>query len=378
MGIRGLTQLIGDHASQAVTNSEIKNFFGRKVAVDASTSLYQFLVAVRTSDGQNLQNDQGETTSHLLGMFYRTIRMVENGIKPLYVFDGKPPTMKAGELAKRLERRNEATKSLEAAKEAGDAVQMDKFTRRTVKVTREHNDECKRLLQLMGIPYFDAPCEAEAQCAALAKAGKVYAAASEDMDTLTFASPVLLRHLTFSEARKMPITEFKLEKVLAGLELSMAEFVDLCILLGCDYCDSIKGIGLHRAMALIKQHRKLETILENLDSKKHPVPEDWPYLSARQLFLEPEVADPATLEFRWDAPNEEQLIEFLVREKGFGEDRVRKGIEKLQKHLKNATQGRLDGFFKPLANGAGVKRKVRQPRHGRQMHSVSIGYIHGL
>jgi flap endonuclease-1 len=94
----------------------------------------------------------------------------------------------------------------------------------------------------MGIPYVNSPCEAEAQCAALAKAGKVYAAGSEDMDTLTFGAPVLLRHLTFSEARKMPIMEINLDKVLEGLNFTRDEvsfftslkpkFIDLCILLG--------------------------------------------------------------------------------------------------------------------------------------------------
>jgi flap endonuclease-1 len=59
-------------------------------------SIYQFLIAVRQRDGEMLQNEQGETTSHLMGFFYRTIRMVENGIKPCYVFDGKPPELKSG------------------------------------------------------------------------------------------------------------------------------------------------------------------------------------------------------------------------------------------------------------------------------------------
>jgi len=95
--------------------------FGRKVAIDASMSIYQFLIAVRQRDGEMLMNDAGETTrygthsllffraltpprrdaergrrSHLMGFFYRTIRIVENGIKPAYVFDGKPPELKAG------------------------------------------------------------------------------------------------------------------------------------------------------------------------------------------------------------------------------------------------------------------------------------------
>lgn len=181
-------------------------------------SIYSFLIAVR-SDGQQLMNESGETTSHLMGLFYRTLRMVDNGIKPLYVFDGAPPKLKSGELAKRFQRKTEAHAAAEEAKETGTAEDVEKFSRRTVRVTREHNEECRRLLKLMGIPFIVAPTEAEAQCAVLAKAGKVYAAASEDMDTLTFDTPILLRHLTFSEQRKEPIQEVHLDKVLEGLAM---------------------------------------------------------------------------------------------------------------------------------------------------------------
>lgn len=179
-------------------------------------SIYSFLIAVR-SEGQQLMSDTGETTSHLMGMFYRTLRMVDNGIKPLFVFDGKPPTLKSGELAKRVARKQEAKDQLEEQEEIGTAEDVEKFSRRTVRVTREHNDECKRLLKLMGVPYIDAPTEAEAQCAVLARAGKVYAAASEDMDTLCFDTPILLRHLTFSEQRKEPIQEIHLRPALEAL-----------------------------------------------------------------------------------------------------------------------------------------------------------------
>lgn len=181
-------------------------------------SIYSFLIAVR-SEGQQLMSESGETTSHLMGMFYRTLRMVDNGIKPLYVFDGAPPKLKSGELAKRGARKAEATEAHEEAKETGTAEEVEKFSRRTVRVTREHNDECKKLLKLMGIPYIVAPTEAEAQCAVLARAGKVYAAASEDMDTLCFDAPILLRHLTFSEQRKEPIQEIHLSKVMEGLNM---------------------------------------------------------------------------------------------------------------------------------------------------------------
>ncbi|CAG8724529.1 2479_t:CDS:2, partial [Acaulospora morrowiae] len=336
MGIKGLTQVIGDHSPNSIKANEIKNYFGRKVAIDASMSIYQFLIAVR-QDGQQLTSESGETTSHLMGIFYRTIRMIENGIKPCYVFDGKPPTLKSGELAKRLERRKEAEKNLEAAQDEADNI--DKYSRRTVKVTKEHNDECKKLLKLMGIPYVEAPCEAEAQCAVLARAGKVYAAASEDMDTLTFNSSILLRHLTFSEARKMPIDEIHLQKVLEGLEINMDQFIDLCILLGCDYCESIKGIGPHRAVELVKKFNNLEEITKNLDQKRHPIPENWPYKEARELFKNPEVLDPESIEIKWEEPDVEGVVDYMVREKGFSEERIRKGVEKLSKNLKSATQG---------------------------------------
>lgn len=82
----------------------------------------------------------------------------------------------------------------------------------------------------------------------------VYGVGSEDMDTLTFGSPILLRHLTFSEARKMPILEIKLERVLLDAGLTMAQFVDLCILLGCDYCGTVKGVGPSRAIQLVREH----------------------------------------------------------------------------------------------------------------------------
>ena len=188
------------------------------VVVNSSMSIYSFLIAVR-SEGQQLTNESGDTTSHLMGMFYRTLRMVDNGIKPLYVFDGAPPKLKSGELAKRFQRKQEANEGLEEAKETGTAEDVEKFSRRTVRVTREHNAECQRLLKLMGIPYIVAPTEAEAQCAVLARAGKVYAAASEDMDTLCFNAPILLRHLTFSEQRKLPIQEIHVDKVLEGLNM---------------------------------------------------------------------------------------------------------------------------------------------------------------
>jgi len=357
MGILGLSKLIADVAPAAIKENEIKNYFGRKVAIDASMSLYQFLIAVRQEGGAQLTTEDGSTTSHLMGMFYRTIRMVDNGIKPVYVFDGKPPQMKAGELEKRKEKRDEAQAALEKAKEEGNMEEVDKQNRRLVKVTTDHVSDVKILLKHMGIPFVEAPCEAEAQCAELVKGGKVYAAGTEDMDALTFGSTVLLRHLTFSEARKMPIKEFHLNNVLEGFEFSQEEFVDLCILLGCDYVDKIKGIGPKKAIELVKKHKNIETILNNIDKTKYPPPENWLYTEARRLFTSPDVTPASEIDLKWEKPDEEGLVAYMCGEKGFSEDRIRNGCKKLDKARGGATQGRLDSFFKVLPSPTANQNK---------------------
>lgn len=259
---------------------------------------------------------------------------------------------------------------------------LDRMNRRMVKATKQHTEECKKLLKLMGIPVIQAPCEAEAQCASLVQLKHAFAAGSEDMDTLTFGAPVLLRHLTFSEARKMPISEVHLTPVLEGLGITMEQFIDLCILLGCDYCDSIKGIGPTRAVALIKQYGSIERIIENLDKEKYPIPTDWPFADARELFKRPCVLsadDPQLKEIRWEMPDEAGIIQFMVTQNGFNEKRIRSGIEKLAKARSTSTQARLDNFFKILPSNsvAGVaKRKeiaTKKPTSGKDAKRVKLG-----
>jgi flap endonuclease-1 len=91
------------------------------------------------------------------------------------------------------------------------------------------------------------------------------------------AAHVQVRRLTFSEARKLPILEFRLPDILAGLELTMPQFVDLCILCGCDYTDTIRGIGPKTALKLIKTHGTIESVIESLDKTKHPLPDSFDF-----------------------------------------------------------------------------------------------------
>jgi flap endonuclease-1 len=199
------------------------------------------------------------------------------------------------------------------------------------------------------------------------------------MDTLCFDAPILLRHLTFSEQRKEPIQEIHMETVLAGLgftreqvcmgritihdsilfyllpthfaRLMRRQFIDMCILLGCDYCDTIPKVGPHTALKMIREHKTIEKVIANL-GEKYKVPEDWPFNDARGLFAKPDVVDPKELDFKWEQPDIEGLMQFLVQEKGFNDDRVRNGAARLQKGLKTSTQGsRYFSSFSFLGSG---------------------------
>ncbi|CAN6467481.1 unnamed protein product [Victoria cruziana] len=358
MGIKGLTKLIADNAPKAMKEQKFETYFGRKVAIDASMSIYQFLIVVGRTGAETLTNEAGEVTSHLQGMFSRTIRLLEAGLKPMYVFDGKPPELKKQELAKRFSKRADATEDLAEAIETGAKEDIEKYSKRTVKVTRQHNEDCKKLLRLMGVPVVEAPSEAEAECASLCKSGKVFAVASEDMDSLTFGAPKFLRHLMEPSSKKIPVMEFEVAKILEELNLTMDQFIDLCILCGCDYCENIKGIGGQTALKLIRQHGSIEAILENINKERYQIPENWPYEDARRLFTEPLVtAIEEQEEPKWTSPDEEGLIAFLVNENGFNHDRVTKAIEKIKAAKNKSSQGRLESFFKPVMKDSTPKRK---------------------
>ena len=370
MGIQGLTKLISDEAPDAITEKDFASFTGRKVAIDASMCIYQFMIAVRQQgEGgatQQLVNDAGEVTSHIQGLFNRTIRLLTNGIKPCYVFDGKPPDLKGGELAKRTAKREKAQVDLKAATESGTAEDVEKFSKRLVRVTRENTEDCKALLRLMGVPVVEAPMEAEAQCAELCSSGQVFAAVTEDMDCLTFGTTVLLRRLMNAASQKLPIMEFHVAKVLEGMELTMPMFIDLCILCGCDYTDHIRGIGPKKAFTLIKKHGSIEEVLKHIDQTKYPPPPDWAadteggplYVRARALFVDHEVTKGADAELKWTPCDEPKLKSFLVDKFGFNPDRVQGGIDRLNKSRGMASQSRMDSFFKMgVAPSADVSKK---------------------
>ncbi|KAH0472692.1 MAG: hypothetical protein KVP17_003263 [Porospora cf. gigantea B] len=364
MGIKGLTRFLRDRCSKGVTEKSMASFMGSVLAIDASMSLYQFMIAIREGESfTTLQNADGQDTSHISGFLSRTIRFMEAGIKPIYVFDGKPPEIKLEELQKRKALRTQATSAFEAAKDAGDQAMMAKMAQRSVKITPKHNEDVKRLLRLMGLPVVEAPCEAEAQCAVLCRAGRVQGVATEDADTLCFGSPILVRYMNVSASRQktQPILSIDLQAILEDLQLTMEQFIDFCILCGCDYTDTIRGIGPSTAYNLIREKKTLESIVATLD-KRFTLPEHFDFQTARDFFLAPEVSEDIP-KFEWNDPKYEELKRFLIEENSFSSARVETAIDRLRKCREKKRQSRLESFFGPvkvLQSSAKPKAKPRK------------------
>jgi flap endonuclease-1 len=340
---------MGVQIGEIVTAKEIslEELSGKVVAIDAMNMLHQFLSIIRQRDGEPLMDSKGRITSHLSGLFYRTANLVEMGIKPVYVFDGKPPSLKHLTLDKRTLSREEAEKKWKEALEAGDLTEARKFAQRAGKVTEEMVGQAKRLLQLMGVPWVQAPCEGEAQAAHLVKKGDAWASASQDYDSLLFGAPVLVRNLALTGKRKLPgkdayvevkPEQIELRNVLDALCISHEQLVDIGILVGTDFNEGVKGIGPKRALELVRKYGSLERIVKEKLFEFEVDP-----LKVKELFLRHEVTD--DYEIKWGEPNPEKIKEFLCEEFDFSEDRVQSGIEKLTKGKTRAGQLSLERWF---------------------------------
>jgi len=347
-----LKDLIPDDAKTLI--SDLRVLRGKIIAIDAYNALYQFLTAIRQPDGTPLMDSQGRITSHLSGLYYRTINLVENGLKPVYVFDGKPPELKAKEIEKRKAIKEEASKKYEEALKAGDLEAAHKYAVMAAKLADYMVEEAKELLDAMGIPWVQALAEGEAQAAFMAKIGDAYASASQDYDSLLFGSPRLIRNLTISGKRKLPKKDeyieifpemIELNRLLSKLGLSLEALIDIGILIGTDYNpDGFEGIGPKKAYQFIKAYGGIEKIPKSM-LRSHV---EIDVVTIKKYFLNPPVTKNYKLE--WREPDVGRIIEILVKEHDFSEDRVKNAAERLVKsykeHIKGAQQGLAKWFAK--------------------------------
>ncbi len=328
---------MGIQISEIVPRKEISlnELKGKTIAIDAFNAIYQFLTTIRQVDGTPLMDKDGKITSHLSGLFYRNINLLLEGIKPIYVFDGKPPELKDEELQRRKEAKREAREKYESAKEKGDNEGMRKYSAQFVKIDDDIIKESKELLEAMGIPVIQAHGEGEAEAAILARNKKVWAAASQDYDALLYGVPILIRNLTLARKRKTSsgvyvdvnpeIIEF--QDVLNKLEIDKDQLICLAILVGTDYNPGgVRGLGQKRALEIVRRYKFPIKIFEYV--KENPKLEllfDWQ--SIFEHFRELKQSHNGEIEFK--KINPKRIKELLVK-KDFSEARIDSGLNKLK------------------------------------------------
>ncbi len=296
------------------------------VAIDAYNTLYQFLSIIRQPDGTPLMDSTGRTTSHLSGLFYRNTALMSQGITPVYVFDGIPPELKADTIGERRLVREDAAAKWEEARREGDIKAAYVYARSSSRIDTEILSSAKKLLDLLGIPWIDAPSEGEAQAAYMAMKGDVTAAASQDYDTLLYGAPVQVRNLTISGKRKVrgrSITvrpeRITLQAVLLGHNISREELIQVAILTGTDFNAGIRGVGAKTALKIV-QKGEFSSVLQEKMPDFDPKP-------VMEFFLHPPVTD--DYEFSFKKPDFDGLLSFLSDEYGFLRERIEPAIAPL-------------------------------------------------
>ncbi|MCW4035443.1 MAG: flap endonuclease-1 [Candidatus Bathyarchaeota archaeon] len=329
---------------------DFKSLSNKSVAIDAYNALYQFLAIIRQPDGTPLKDRTGKITSHLSGLFYRSAKLAEMGVKVAYVFDGIAPDLKEAEIKRRAKVKAEALVKYEEARQDGDMEKARRYAQMTSKLKSYMLDDSKRLLTEMGIPWIQAPQEGEAQAAYMTIKGDADYCSSQDYDSLLFGATALVRNVTISGRRKVPrrnkyievVPEvMKLASVLKELEITREQLIDIAILVGTDFNpEGTKGIGPKTAYKLIKEHGTLEQALPTLENVEFPVNPQ----QIRDIFLNPKVTDNYKLD--WKQPNVDGVIDFLCREKDFSEDRVRSTLKRMADGMRESKSKRtLESWF---------------------------------
>ena len=313
----------------------LKDLEGRTVAIDAYNTIYQFLSGIRQRDGSPLMDQNGNVTSHLSGILYRTASIVDKGIKPIYVFDGESHEHKAKTLEQRRAIKEEAMEKWREAKAAGNIEEARKFAIRTSRMSPYILESSKELLDYMGIPYVQAIGEGEAQGAYMVEQGDAWAVASQDYDCLLFGAPRIVRNLTLSGGLSN-LEYLELEKVLEELELSREQLIDVALMVGTDFNEGIHGIGAKTGLKLIRNNSLEDVLVQKGITDVEVEPDE-----LREIFLKHEVNTDYEIKFK--SAKKDKLIEFMCEEHGFSESRVLNVTDKLKKL--SSTQKSLEDWF---------------------------------
>lgn len=323
MGIKCLLKLINE-TSELIQNVDNSKYKFKRIAIDISILIYRIIISVRNS-GADYTNQKGEITSHILGLFNKTVDLLSNGIIPVYIFDGKPPDIKNKTIESRKQIRKKALEKLETATNEQDKI---KYLKRSSSISKEQWEQCKELLIMMGIPFINAPEEADSQCAWLAKNGLVDGVLTEDMDILTFGSPKIIRNLT---SHKINTTEISLEKILEKFKLTHDQFIEFCILLGCDYCQGLSDFKPNVIYDYYSKNKSIEKTLEAMKNDNLNVPSEINYQDTKKYFLNPKVKEVTKEDLILQQPQIDSLMNKLVNNYGLIKYLIKSKLDKINK-----------------------------------------------
>ena len=338
---------MGVDLGKIVSRNEIKfeDLKGKIVGVDAFNALYQFLSSIRGADGSLLQDSKGNITSHLQGLFSRTLNLMGKGIKLVYVFDGESPELKFEEREARQARKAEAKSKYEEAVDDEDISLMNKFSKQFVRLEGDMIEESKRLLRAMGIPVVQAKSEAEGQIAYMCRNKDLDYAASQDYDSLLFGAPKLIRNLTLSQKRKISggktvftfLEYIELNKVLEELEINQEQLIVLGILCGTDFnVGGVKGVGPKKGLKLVEENKDYDKMFSELNV-------DFDWREVYNIFAKLPVNK--NYELKWEEIDEKELKKVLVLDHDFNEERIQSSLDKYYSETKSKLQKGLGDYF---------------------------------
>ncbi|VVC00727.1 Flap endonuclease 1 [uncultured archaeon] len=337
-----LVVFLGTAIGDIVPREEIslESLNGKTLGFDSYNIIYQFLSSIRGQDGTPLMDSHGIVTSHLTGLFYRTINLVEKGVKPVFVFDGKPPALKGETLKKRHEIRTDAIEKHEKALKDGDMAEAKKWGSRALRLDQRMIDDAKQLVSLMGFPAINAPGDGEAQLSQMAAAKKIDGVVSQDYDTLLFGTPVLYRNVGVTGKRKLPgksiwadvsPEKIVLEKVLSSNQITRQKLIWIGILIGTDFNEKFPKIGIKTALKLVKENDSFEGIISAAEFEP-----EFGWKEVEAIFTAPEFTDDYRISF--SVPQKEKIIEFLCDRHDFSAERVQSSLNRLSEKMSERTK----------------------------------------
>ena len=326
MGIKSLTQLIKKNSPNSIQHVGLYTMKDKRIAIDTSIFLYKSLINVRNK-GEYLRNKDNKIVSHIQGLYYKTNQYLSFGITPIYIFDGKPPIEKSECIQ---ERNKKVKENKEKMNQTNNIVEKQNLEKGTIRITKEYIDDLKHLFNLMGVSYIHADGEAEAYASELCRIGYVDAVVTEDMDTLAYGCPLLIRNcIDKSIKRPEVITIFNFGKIIEDFKLTHDEFIDMCILCGCDYCPTIPKVGSIRSLKNIQEYKTIENFLEKNNIS---VSEEFmkKYILSRGLFkIFKDKIDIDNLPIHSSKYDSEKLYQYLVYDCSMNEKKIQNSFKKV-------------------------------------------------